>query len=368
MNPSWKVGRIAGISLHLHVTFPLLLVWVGVNAYLRAGRWGDVADGLGFTVLLFAIVVLHELGHALTARRFGIRTRDITLLPIGGLARLDRMPTRAREELAIAVAGPLVNVALAFVFLGVAELRGGPAVRWDASGMEGDLIVRLFWANVSLAAFNLLPAFPMDGGRVLRALLALRLDPVRATDIAALVGRGFAVILAFLGLLANPLLVLIALFVWIGAGEEAGATRLKSALAGVRVEEVMLTQFQVLAPEDTLGRAVNQLLAASQQDFPVVSEGRLVGLLRRPEILAALGRPGAGARVGDVMLRAFPSARAAEPVEHFLARWREPDRSGAVPVLRDGRLVGLFTLANLGEFVSVQLVLAQARAQEADGA
>jgi Zn-dependent protease len=224
MKWSFRLGRIAGIDVRVHATFLLLLAWVALSHYFTSGY--EVAAALGaaaFILSVFGMVVLHELGHALTARRFGIGTRDITLLPIGGVAQLERMPEDPKQQLLVALAGPAVNVVLAIaLFLAVTITGGGVAL--DASHLgSGSWLAQLMWVNVSLAVFNLLPAFPMDGGRVLRAALAMRTTPLRATQIAARVGRGMAWGLGGLGLFVSPMLVLVALFVWMGATAEQTA-------------------------------------------------------------------------------------------------------------------------------------------------
>lgn len=360
MKSSWKIGRLLGIDLRLHVTFLLLPLWVAFSEYSRHYRWEDVATGLGVTGLLFGFIILHELGHTLTARHFGIRTRDIILLPIGGVARMQRMPARPVQELLVAGAGPAINLVLALACFLMLYARGGAAALPDPPSVRGDVLAWLAWINLTLGLFNLLPAFPMDGGRVLRALLALRLDYLRATDIAAAIGRGFAATLVFVGLLDNPLLVLVGAFVWIGAGEEAGATRMHSVLAGVQVGQVMLTQFQTFDPGESLARVVNHLLASCQQDFPVCDAGgRVTGLLRRADVVAGLVSHGANARVDAVMQPHFTTAKITESVEHLLARCRD-DGPDTVPVVQNDRLVGLFTPTNLGEYVLIQLALSRA--------
>jgi len=206
MKWSWRLGRFAGIDVYMHATFLMLLAWMAVSYYLPRQSMTDVVNGLAFILALFAIVILHEFGHALTARRFGIRTRDVTLLPIGGVARLERMPEDPRQELLVALAGPGVNVVLAGILLLVlvptATLEAVNEIRL----VGGHFLSKLLWINVSLAAFNLIPAFPMDGGRVLRALLAMRMDYVRATQVAASVGQALAIVFGFIGLFYNPFL------------------------------------------------------------------------------------------------------------------------------------------------------------------
>jgi len=234
MNRSWRLGRIAGIDVYVHATFLILLAYVALPALLPGGSLASAADGIALVLMVFTFVVLHELGHDLVARRFGIATRDITLLPIGGVSRLERMPDDPRQELLVALAGPAVNAILAAALYLCGRALGSDAI--DGRSMwEGGLLARLFWVNVSLAAFNLLPAFPMDGGRVFRSLLSLRMDRVKATQIAARTGQVVAVLLAFVGLFENPFLLLIALFVWMGATQEASAATAAQHPDGVPV-------------------------------------------------------------------------------------------------------------------------------------
>jgi Zn-dependent protease len=359
MKWSWRIGRIAGIDLNVHLTFLILVAWVALRHYLERRSPVDAFMGVAFIFCLFGIVVLHELGHALTARRFGIPTRDITLLPIGGVARLERMPEDPKQELLVALAGPAVNVALAAILFVVLELSGGLVAYWDVIRVGGSFLNQLLWVNVSLAVFNLLPAFPMDGGRVLRALLALRTDYVRATQIAAGVGQALAAVFGFVGLFTNPFLVFIALFVWLGAAAEASMVQMRSALGGIPVQRAMVTDFRALAPHDPLGRAVDHVLAGFQQDFPVVDQGRVAGVLTRADLLNALARHGQEARVDEVMQRDIETADPLDMLEGVLGRLQ---RRGChtLPVVHNGRLVGLVTTDNLGELLMFEEALRKA--------
>jgi Zn-dependent protease len=359
MKWSWRIGRIAGIDLYVHVTFLILVGWVALSHYLARRSAADALTGVVFILCLFGIVVLHELGHALTARRFGIPTRDITLLPIGGVARLERMPEDPKQELLVALAGPAVNVVLAGILFVVLELGGGLVAYGEVIQVGGSFLNQLLWVNVSLAVFNLLPAFPMDGGRVLRALLAMRTDYLRATQIAAGVGQALAVVFGFVGLFTNPFLVFIALFVWLGAAGEASMVQMRSALGGIPVQKAMITDFRVLAPHDPLGRAVDHVLAGFQQDFPVLEEGRVVGVLTRSDLLSALARRGQEAPVGEVMQRDIETAGPLEMLEGVLGRLQRR-RSHTLPVVRNGELVGLVTPENLGELLMVKEALRKA--------
>ncbi|MCU0694892.1 MAG: site-2 protease family protein [Myxococcaceae bacterium] len=354
MRWAWRAGRLFGIDVYVHATFLLLLGWVGTNQYLRERNVGAAAVAVGFVALVFTSVVLHELGHALMARRFGITTKDITLLPIGGVARLERMPEKPAHELLVALAGPAVNVVIAGLLVGVVWLLGGsPGLDApDATQLtRAPLLTRLAWVNVSLAAFNLLPAFPMDGGRVLRALLAMRQGAARATRTAAAIGQAFAVALGLLGVFVNPVLVLVAVFVWFGAAAEAGAEQTKAALAGLTVRAAMQTDFRVLAPHDGLAVAAQALLAGAQVDFPVVDGANgLVGVLTRARLVEGLSAGGPTVETQAVMTRRFETAEPGERLDAAWARLRTSD-CRSMPVVDAGRVVGLVTAENLGELV-----------------
>jgi Zn-dependent protease len=234
MKWSWKVGRLGGIDLRVHATFFILLAWFALVYYRESGSAVAATRGVVFTLALFVSVVLHELGHALAGRRVGVPTRDITLLPIGGVARLEHIPDDPKQELAIALAGPAVTLVIAltlYVLLRALALPTALLENAVTRGGGGAFLAQLMWVNVSLLVFNLLPAFPMDGGRVLRATLALRRDYLRATEIAARVGRAFALLFGIVGLFYSAFLVVIALFIWFGAAAEYGALRSAAAHA-----------------------------------------------------------------------------------------------------------------------------------------
>lgn len=369
MRWSWPIGRLAGIPLRVHFTFPLLLAWIAFAQWQIGGDMRAVLSLVLTILLVFAIVVLHELGHALAARRYGVATRDITLLPIGGVARLERIPREPRQELVIALAGPAVNVLLALA-IGAALLASGGA---DAMTGLGGLVAadptfdlrrlasRLVGINVWLLAFNLLPAFPMDGGRVLRAALAIRWgDYVRATDAAARAGRAFAILFGLLAVLVinSPLLVLIAGFIWIAGAGEAAQVRTQAALAGVSLRSVTMTDLRTLAPTDTLSHAARLVIDGYQPDFPVLDGARFVGMLSRDALVRGLHDLGKDEAVARVMQSDGPVLAADLPPERAL-ELLVASRVRALPVVRDGALVGLLTQENVSEY----LLLRQAAAQ-----
>jgi Zn-dependent protease/CBS domain-containing protein len=375
MKWSWKITNVAGIGIFVHWTFLILIGYIvfadvvsGVNEHHAAPRIAaEALEGVIFIAAIFACVVLHELGHALTARRYGVSTQDITLLPIGGVARLARIPEDPVQEFWIAVAGPAVNVAIAALLAALlgaigASLALPPTSAVDAIEHFETFIKQLMAVNVFLVLFNAIPAFPMDGGRVLRALLAhFSGDYVRATQVAASVGQMLAIVLGFVGLFGtNPFLVFIALFVYLGAQEEAHLVQMQSLIKGLPVRAAMMTRYKTLSPGDTLAMAAAELLNGAQQDFPVVDNERVVGLLRRSDLVAALAE-GDTLRVGDVMQPECGTVDDTEKLASTFERMRERGCS-ALPVLHNGRLVGLITLENVGELMMINSALRRAGA------
>jgi Zn-dependent protease/CBS domain-containing protein len=372
MHVKWslRIGRLFGIGVYVHATFPLLLIWVAMIQFRATGSIAGIIPGFVFIAAVFTIVVMHELGHALTARRYGIATRDITLLPIGGIARLERMPRDPRQELLIALAGPAVNVVLAALLYVLLRFAPAGAQVPDGLSMGGGsawaMVSSLVAVNIWLALFNLIPAFPMDGGRVLRAVLAMRSgNYTRATESAARVGRFFAVLFGVAGLaFSHPLLVVIAVFVWIGASAEAAAVQTTSMLEGVSLEQVMITDLRTVAPSDPLSLATQLVLDGFQQDFPVVEDGRVVGMLTRTELIRGLSAHGLHAPVSAVMHSKFETASPDEPVEEALTRLRACSCQ-AMPVVRGTELIGVLTMENVGEFMMVQAALRAGKAEPA---
>jgi Zn-dependent protease/CBS domain-containing protein len=355
MSWSFRLGRVLGIDVYVHFTFLLLLAFILVAEYLRTQSLAAALFELAFICLIFATVVLHEYGHALTARLFGVQTRDITLLPIGGIARLERIPEHPGQEFLIAVAGPAVNVVLAILCLAaiVATGQWGPTDALFANPLTGGLLPRLLLINVWLVIFNMIPAFPMDGGRVLRAVLAMRMNYVRATQIAATVGQAIAVLFGFVGLLVSPLLLLIAVVVWIGAAQEAQMVIARSGLAGLSAQAAMISNYRTVSPGDSLEHVAQHVLAGYQEDFPVLEAGRVVGILTRDGLLKALERHGSQALVADAMQRQFATANPAEPLNDVVARLQTSDNH-SLPVIDHGRLVGIITPENVGELLMMR--------------
>jgi Zn-dependent protease len=352
MRWSWKIATIRGVEIRVHAAFLLPISWIGVATWIDVGPWEALAS-VGVMLLLFTFVVLHELGHALTAAHYGCRTRDITLLPIGGVARLERMPDEPRAEMLIALAGPAVNVVLAALFLAIATIADVPLT---PAGLEAfdevPILARLVWMNVALAGFNLIPAFPMDGGRVLRAALALRLDRRRATHIAVTVGRAFALALGIIGFYASPMLAIVAVFVWFGASAEAGVEDLRAALRGMSVGDATARNIEVVAPGDALADVSRHVVSGFQNHFPVVEQDAVIGMLSHTDLLRGLTELGPTARVDAAMQTEVAPVDVALPLDAALEQLQR-ESSPALPVVDRGRLVGILTLENLGELLAM---------------
>jgi Zn-dependent protease len=356
MKWSLKFGKLLGIDVYLHFTFLLLLAFLGFYYWNSTENIEAALQGIAFIVALFGCILLHELGHALMARRYGIKTRDITLLPIGGIARLEKMPEKPMDEFWVTLAGPAVNAVIAVVLLVGLAASGSFASMGELSATDGSFWQRLMVLNLIIVVFNLLPAFPMDGGRILRALLALRLGRRRATAIAANVGQIMAIFFGILGFYYNPFLIFIAIFVYLGAQAEAGMVEMQSALAGLRVRDAMMTRYRTLTARDTLAKAVTELLAGSQQDFPVVENEEPVGMLRRNDLVKALSEGRHNASVTDAMCEDCESVDEGDPLQSAVESMRAR-QCATVPVLAGGRIVGLLTLENITEMIMVNAAM-----------
>lgn len=360
MKWSLKVGTFKGIPVYIHATFLLVILWVAISHWMQGNNFATTLNGIIFVLLLFTFVVFHEFGHALMARKYNIVTRDITLLPIGGLARLERMPEKPSQELWVALAGPSVNIVIAgLLFIWLFVTAQFQPLR-ELTITSGPMLERLMVVNLFLAGFNLLPAFPMDGGRVVRALLAMRKEYSRATQIAASIGQGMALIFGFLGFFGNPTLLFIAFFVWIGAAQEAQMAKVRNVLDGIPVRSAMITDFKTLHPGDSLKRAVELILAGSQQDFPVTMNDSVVGILERKTLMTALSRFGPDALVGDIMAKQFQSVGASEMLQSAMSRLQNCD-CHIMPVISNNGLAGILTMENVGEFMMIHSALQQTR-------
>lgn len=356
MRWSFRFIRLAGVDVYVHYTFFLLLAWVAFIHWNQNQSVGAVVSGILFILTIFACVVSHELGHALTAKRYGIKTRDIILLPIGGVARLEKMPDKPMQELWVALAGPAVNFMIAAALAIYLFITNNFSPFGQLTMTTTPFIERIIGVNLFLILFNMIPAFPMDGGRILRALLATRMAYTRSTRISATLGQSIAVLFGIFGLLYNPLLLFIAIFVWIGAAQETRITELKSALSGIPVNQAMLTNFKTIDKGNTLGQAIELTLSGNQKDFPVTKDGSIEGILTQTDLLAALSNHGQHLPVSDAMQQDFVSVDYLDMMEAAIQKLNECN-CYTLPVTQDDRLVGLLTKDNLDEFIRFQSAL-----------
>ena len=348
------IGRVAGTEIKVHLTFFILVAFWAMAGYQQGGPTGAVAASL-LLFALFACVVLHEFGHILMAGRFGVRTPDVILLPIGGVARLERIPDEPKQELLIALAGPAVTLAIVVVLYAILALAGNPP-RLGELDPDGPFLETLLRVNFYLLVFNLFPAFPMDGGRVLRAVLSSRLGLVSGTRIAARFGQASAVVAGLYGLsTGQPLLALVALFVYLGAGAESAAVETRIAGEGLNVSQMMVTQFRAIPVHATLADAVQLLLSSEQREFPVVDNlGRVEGVLTRDNLIKGITQRGTASTVGEAMTAQVQAVSPGLGFQEALDRLRSSGLPALPVVDGSGRLVGLLTLDNITDLLLVR--------------
>ncbi len=348
MTWSFPIGRLLGSELRVHATFFLLLAWVAAAAFSQGGAAAALADTV-FVLAIFACVIAHEYGHALMARRYGIATPDITLLPIGGMARMERLPERPMHEVAVALAGPAVNVAIWALLVAFGATTQITALAEPGSG--ADVLGRVAAVNLFLALFNLIPAFPMDGGRVLRALLALRLDRVQATRIAATAGQIAAFLFGFFGLTSgNLILLLIAVFIFLAAQAESNEVASRDIARGLSVRDAMITSFERLAPSDPMHVAAQTLIRTTQHEFPVLDgAGRLQGFLTRAALFQAMAEGQNTRPVAEAMTTDIPTLPLTAPLNHALDALAEAPAVAATDAA--GHVLGYITRENVGELM-----------------
>ncbi|MCA1490434.1 site-2 protease family protein [Ensifer sp. NBAIM29] len=355
---SFKIGTIGGTAIRVHVTFAILLAWIWLMHYRIGGTPAAIA-GIAFVLAIFVCVVLHEFGHIAVARHFGVKTPDITLLPIGGVARLERMPEEPKEEFLIAIAGPLVNVAIAGILLLLLGTTVGMEQIQDIEDPQLGFLARLAGVNIFLVLFNLIPAFPMDGGRVLRAALASRMSWSRATQVAATIGQGLAFVFGFVGLFYNPLLIFIGIFVYLAATAEAQNAQIRDLSDSVLVGDVMITEFARLERSASIDEAIESLLATTQREFPVVDgAGHFMGLLTRDDIIRNLKESGSATPVVQAMRQDVPTIHFRKRLEESLRLMQQANSPAVAVVDSHNHLVGLMTHENIGEMMMVRAAAA----------
>jgi len=353
MNWSLKIARIRGINVSVHWTFLILIGWIIISGMRQGQNFAESLISVWFILALFACVLLHELGHSLTAMRYGIQTKSIILLPIGGVANIEKMPDKPIQELWVALAGPAVNVVIAAILASYFWLTGGfPQITEESLAQitADNFLFSLLWVNIILVFFNLIPAFPMDGGRVLRALLAMRFDRAVATNIAAKIGQFLAIAFVFFGFFYNPFLIFIGLFIFLGAGAESNFETTRSVLIKYKVRDVLMHQFTKFHAFETLDKAVAALLDGQEKEFLVEQEDQIMGVITRDEIIRGLREQGPETAIGRIAIKQFYTLTPDMPLDEAYARMIQ-SKSTICPVAENGQLIGVINMENITEVV-----------------
>ena len=360
MKGSLKLGKIAGIGLFVHWTFSLLILFIVYTNYKAGQNSIQILWSVLFILCIFLTVFMHELGHALTAKKFGIKTKDITLLPIGGVAQLERLPEKPSEELMVAFAGPMVNIVLALItslFINLPNTSEEMVSQLDNGVNAGNFFLNFYLVNIILAFFNLIPAFPMDGGRVLRALLSYKLERHQATKIAARIGQALAIGFVLLGFYSNPFLIFIGIFVFMGAQIESEYTESKYMLKGYKVRDVLMKQYPTIDYNETLETAVKLMLDSQNKHFLVTENGIPMGTLNREQIIAALAKKEGETKLSSIMDRELILLQADNLLEDVFELVYK-NKSTLMLVIDDNQLIGTLDTENLLEFILINEVKA----------
>ncbi len=359
MKWSLYVGKISGIKILIHWTFLILVLWIVQVQVVEGHGTNEILLNIALLFAVFACIVLHELGHALTAKRYNIKTRNITLLPIGGLAQMESLPEKPLQELFVAVMGPVVNIGISLILFIILKLSDTfPSSLNNINLTETNFWFQLFSINLFLALFNFIPAFPMDGGRVLRALLSLKFTRVKATRIAAYTGQFIAILFVFFGFSYNPMLVFIGFFIFLGAGAEVKAEETRSALGSIKVSDVLMHHYSILKPDESLSRAVDLLLDGQEHSFIVKENDEVKGTLSRKEIIEGLSKFGKNIPVERVMQSKVTSLKPGDLLRDIMQKFSD-NSEALIPVLEGKKIVGVLDLENISEFVQIQNALSK---------
>lgn len=355
MRGALSLGKILGIKVYIHFTFFLIFLWVGYQTYQAGGR---ILFQFAVVSAVFLSVLLHEFGHALAARRYGIATRKIVLLPIGGVAQIEHMPEKPAQELFVTIMGPVVNLAIALV---LSPIVIPLYLRWSAElvpdavfyAMTNNFFSSLFIYNCLLLVFNLIPAFPMDGGRILRALLSMRLGLKKATRIAARIGQALAIVIIGLGIYMSPMWILLGVFVFAGAEMELRMVSGRGRLRGLTVAQVLQNQITILRAQDPVHHVTQHLLAGNEKDFLVEEGENLVGILTHEDLIQALAGENTDRPVGEFIKTEVPVLSPDQPIEDAM-HLMMTHHLNLLPVFQDGQLLGVVTHQGISELLLLQ--------------
>lgn len=360
MKYSLSLGKPFGIKIAVHWTFLLLIIWIVAVNVQQGANTAQIIMSILFILALFVCVTLHELGHSLAARRYGIETRSITLLPIGGMANIDDMPEKPKQEIVVTLSGLVVNVVIALLLWAIISII--PGYTFDASFQSitsENFLILLMYVNLFVVAFNLIPAFPMDGGRILRAALSFRFDRIKATKYSMMAGQVFGVIFALIGLFINPFLFVIGLFVVIGARMEYTQVKFSSLLVDHKAQDIVMDDYSSLDQEEPLKNAVDLLLKSAQTGFLVKEGDEVVGILSKNDIISGLSKQGKDAPVKEAMTTGFKHVEAGTPLRDIF-KTLQREKMDILPVFRDKKLIGVINQDNIQEFIMVQSALKEA--------
>jgi Zn-dependent protease len=344
----------------VHWTFFILLLWIVFDELKHGATAESIFFNIAFVFAVFFCVVLHELGHAFVATYFGITTEKITLLPIGGMASFDKMPESSRQELLVVIAGPLVNALIALLLYFVVPVQDlmdqsfSEAYQVFKSFTFQNFLFYLFIVNIGLVIFNLIPAFPMDGGRIFRALLELKMNRMKATQIASSLGFVIAVAFFLIGILYNPFLVFIALFIFLGAYGENQMVQHLELLKGHSVEEAMLLDITTFNPEDSIDIVVNKIISGTENNFIVLEDGRISGVLYHKNIIENSNKNVLVKEVMELDFKVFEHTEDLKKVYLIM----QAEQKSFYPVVFDKKLVGAIDATNLYEYLLFQEKLA----------
>jgi Zn-dependent protease/predicted transcriptional regulator len=353
-----KIFELFGIKVRVHITFILLPLLMGLGVFFTEGPL-NALRAIVFVFFIFTCVTFHEFSHSLVAQHFKIKVKSITLLPIGGVATMEKMPEKPKEEFLMAIAGPLFNIALAIIFFYPMYLYFGrnlslmtPANSsfhtWKAT------ILYMYWVNPILAIFNMLPAFPMDGGRALRAFLASRIGLMRATRIAVSIGHAFAIVFGLLGLIApNILLILIAFFIYMAASQEGKMVNLKIVLGHYTAKDILSEEYLTISPQSSIAEVLELSFKTSQQDFPVIKDNKVIGLLTRQNLISAIHQHGKERAVKDVMDHKFISVKINEHLTSLYSKMAANNLKTAL-VFHRNELKGVISLEDIARVYNLE--------------
>jgi Zn-dependent protease len=360
MKANLNLGSIAGIIIKVHWTFFLLITWIVFDEIKKGGNTESILYNIAFILTVFLCVVLHELGHALMAKRFKIETKKITVLPIGGIASLERIPESPKQEFLVAIAGPLVNVFIAILLyftIPVTDILNhslNDSLMFFARSNLQNFLFYVFLVNVGLVVFNLIPAFPMDGGRVLRAVLAMKMNRVKATQIAVNIGQFFAVIFLLFGLLYNPILIFIALFVFLGAYGENQIVNHLAILKGHKVQEAMMTDITTFSPNDSINKVLKTIISGTENNFMVLKGTVIIGILYHKNIIENSNK--VDSLVKDIMTTKFKVLQEKDDLKKVYELIFSESNS-FFPVVKQDHLIGVIDSTNLNEYLLIQAKL-----------